>query len=291
MLHVKHRRVGNDRTLTRQRPRAATALAVLLLAACSSPEEIAAETGTAMPGTPATPASPAAPAPAAVRKVAFADNSAKGEATREFAYAWPAEVSAIPALAKRLTAERDQLLAEQKAEWEEALTELTADDCGACVNRSYEKTWDVVADLPRFLSLSAAWNVYSGGAHGNYAWDALVWDRKTGQALDPRAMFASPEALQAALGAPWCKALKAERTKRLGADYADDGIFACPPIADLTVLLGSSDRKAFNRIGLIAAPYVAGSYAEGEYELTFPVTAKLRAAVKPQYKAAFAQAK
>jgi len=54
------------------------------------------------------------------------------------------------------------------------------------------------------------------------------------------------------------------------------------------VLLGSSDRKAFNRIGLLAAPYVAGSYAEGTYEVTLPVTPAVLQAVKPEYKAAFA---
>jgi hypothetical protein len=149
----------------------------------------------------------------------------------------------------------------------------------------------VVANLPRFLSLSASLYEYGGGAHGDSAFDALVWDREAKQALDPKAMFTSPAALQAALGAPWCKALKAERAKRLGPDYADDGFFECPAIADLTVLLGSSDRKSFNRIGLLAAPYVAGSYAEGAYEVTLPVTPSVMAAVKPAYRAAFAARK
>jgi hypothetical protein len=57
------------------------------------------------------------------------------------------------------------------------------------------------------------------------------------------------------------------------------------------VLLGSSDKQRFNRIGLIAAPYVAGSYAEGPYEITLPVTPAVLAAVKPEYKAAFATPK
>ncbi len=146
----------------------------------------------------------------------------------------------------------------------------------------------MVADLPRFLSLSASFYEYSGGAHGNGAFEGLVWDRKAKAAFDPKTMFRSQAALQDALGAAWCKALKAERTKRLGADYSDDGIFACPPISDLTVLVGSSNKRSFDRIGLIAAPYVAGSYAEGSYEMTFPVTPKVLAAVKPEYKAAFA---
>jgi hypothetical protein len=278
MFHVKHFAMP-----------AGTVLLAAALAACSSAAEIADKTGVSEP-TATAPAPPAPPSPAP-GKVAFEDNSKSGEAVREFAYSWPAEVSAVPQLTARFTAERDTLLAEQKADWDEALKEFSADQCGGCVNRSYAKVWEVVANLPRFLSLSGAFNEYSGGAHGNYAWDALVWDREAKAALDPKAVFRSPAALQAALGKRWCAALKAERTKRLGAEYAEDAIFPCPPIADLTVLLGSSDKRAFNRIGLIAAPYVAGSYAEGEYEITLKVTPEVLAAVKPEYKAAFALAK
>lgn len=275
MFHVKHWSGGT----------AMAALALAALAACSSPEEIAAKTGTAAPPVPAA---PPAPAP---DSVAFEDNAKNGEATRDFAYAWPAEVSAIPELAARLTADRDKLLAEQKADWEESLREFAGSDCVGCVNRDYAMQWDVVANLPRFLSLSGAWNAYTGGAHGNYAWQALVWDRETKTAFDPKTMFTSPAALQGALGDAWCKALKGARAKKGMTPEDEDGIFPCPPIADLTVLVGSSDRKSFNRIGLIAAPYVAGSYAEGEYEVTLPVTAKVLAAVKPEYKAAFASPK
>lgn len=270
--------------------RSGALLAAGMLAACSSPEDIAAGTGVAKAeaaaDAPATALSTPAP-----RKVDFTDNAQTGEAKRDFAYSWPAEVSAVPELAARFTAERDKLLAEQKTEWAEVLEELAGEECIACTSRSFEKGWEVVADLPRFLSLSASFYLYTGGAHGNGAFDALVWDREAKAAFDPKAMFTSPEALQKALGGPWCKALKTERQKRLGPDYSDDGFFQCPPIADLTVLVGSSDRRAFDRIGLIAAPYVAGSYAEGAYEMTFPVTPAVLAAVKPEYKAAFAPGK
>lgn len=258
----------------------------LLLTACSSPEDIAASAGVAQAPTP-----PAVPAVGEDGAVAFTDNAGKDEASREFAYSWPAQVSAVPALVERFSTERDTLLAEQKAEWAEAVAEFAGQDCIACTNRSFEKTWEVVADLPGFLSLSASFYVYTGGAHGNGAYDALVWDREAMSAVDPKAMFTSPEALQDALGAPWCKALKVERMKRLGEDYSDDGFFQCPPLSDLTVILGSSNKQSFNRIGLLAAPYVAGSYAEGTYEVTLPVTPAVLVAVKPEYKPAFALAK
>ncbi|MCZ8369888.1 MAG: hypothetical protein O9293_07980 [Porphyrobacter sp.] len=268
--------------------RASGVLALAILAACSSPEELAAKTGAAPPEAPAAPAPPPAPA---TDKVEFTDYAEQGVAKRTFGYSWLAAVAALPPLASHLMAERDAMLAEQKADWQSALAEVGDKDCVSCVNRDIEKTWDVVANLPRFLSLSASWYDYSGGAHGNFAFDTLVWDRQTQRAIDPKTMFRSPAALQAALGEAWCKRLGAERQNKLGEEYSDDGFFGCPPIADLTVLVGSSDRKHFNRIGLIAAPYVAGSYAEGEYEVTLPVTPKVLAAVKPEFKAAFALGK
>jgi hypothetical protein len=268
--------------------RAGLGLTAVAIAACSSSDGIAAQAGSSVTEALTPPAPPAAPVPG---KADFADNAEQGEAKRDFAYSWPAEVSAVPALAQRFTAERDTLLADQKADWAESLREFADQDCGGCVNRSFEKSWDVVADLPRFLSLSASFYEYSGGAHGNGAFDALVWDREAQTAFDPKAMFRSEAALQDALGAAWCKALKAERSQRLGEEYSDDGFFQCPPVADLTVLVGSSDKQRFNRIGLLAAPYVAGSYAEGSYEVTLPVTPAVLAAVKPEYKAAFALGK
>lgn len=288
MFHVEHQRLADDRTMMPQRLRAGVMAAALVLAACSSPEEVAGATATA---TTSAEAAATAAAPAKPQAVAFEDNAEKDGGTREFAYGWPAKVSAIPALAERFTAERDKVLAEQKADWESSLAEFPGEDCVSCKSLSFSKEWKVVTDLPRYLSLSADIYLYTGGAHGNSGFDALVWDREAGEALETRALFISDAALEDALGAGWCKALKAERQRRMGADFVDDGFFPCPDTTQLTVLLGSSDRKAFNRIGLIAAPYVAGSYAEGPYEVTLPVTARVLAAVKPDYKAAFALAK
>lgn len=288
MFHVKHRQRGVSRGSDGGLARSGGGLVLamgLLLAACSSPEEISAATaGADAPEPVAAKAPPAKP-------VAFEDNAEQDGGAREFAYKWPAAVSAIPALAESFTAERDKALAEQKADWATVLEEFPGEDCISCKNLSFSKEWKVVADLPRYLSLSAEMYFYTGGAHGNSGFDALVWDREAGAAITPEEMFTSEAALQDALGDPWCKALKVERMKRMGADFTDDGFFPCPPIADLAVLLGSSDKRAFNRIGLIAAPYVAGSYAEGPYEVTLPVTPAVLAAVKPAYKAAFATGK
>lgn len=266
-------------------------MAAALLAACSAAETDAASPPATPPATPPKPAPASASSPAGFAPAVFKDNAARGEQVREFAYTWPAQVSAIAPLAARLAAERDAALAEQKTDFAEALREFAGSDCTACANRSYAKDWAVVADLPRFLSLSASLYVYAGGAHGNGSFDDLVWDREAQAALKAADFFTSPAALQAALGAAWCAALKAERTERLGAEYADDEWFPCPDIAELSAALASSNGAAFDSIVLSAAPYVAGSYAEGGYEATLPVTPAVLAAVKAEYKGAFVLAK
>jgi hypothetical protein len=230
--------------------------------------------------------------------VLFTDSETRtasgSEVARQFRYTWPAEVAAVPALVRRFTAERAEMLADQKSDFVEGLSFADAEGCFGC-NRDLAREWAVTADTPRFLVLSGSLYIYSGGAHGNTGFEALVWDRKAKKAFDSRRLFRSKPALQAALGEGWCAGLKAERRAKMGeetsATIEEDGIFPCPPIAELQIYPASSDGQRFDRIDLLAAPYVAGSYAEGVYEVTLPVTPEVLAAVRPQYKAAFTLAK
>ena len=281
MFHVKHRPIGDDMTTTWRRLHSAALLAALAMSAWFATAAAAQEED-------------AAPPPPPPGTVTFTDNETRtvagSEVARGFSYTWPAEVAAVPALVRRFTAERAELLAEQKIEFAAGLSMAEPDGCFGC-NHDLARDWSVFANTPRFLVLQGSGYVYSGGAHGNIVFDALVWDRKAKKALYSNWMFLSEGALQAALGAPWCAALKAERAERLGEEASaimdEDDIFPCPPIADLVVLPASTDGQRFDRIELIAAPYVAGSYAEGVYEVTLPVTPAVLAAIKSRYKAAF----
>ena len=118
----------------------------------------------------------------------------------------------------------------------------------------------------------------------------LVWNEQAGVALNGIELFASPAVLEAALGSKLCDALEAERLRRRGPEYLpdpDDPFSQCPGIDQATVLVDSSNGRAFDRIGVYFGPYVAGPYAEGAFELEFPVDAKVLDAVKPEYRAAF----
>ncbi len=260
------------------------------LAACSSPEEMGEDVGVAdtQSGQNVEEIAEAIGVVDA-EPLVFNDDASDGEAERTFSYKWPAQVSAIETLVQRLGAERDQALSEQVTEWQSALEEFGTEGCISCVNRGFGKEWKVVTDTPRFLSLSADTYVYSGGAHGNSYFDALVWDREgadgAGEALRSFEMFSSDEALSEAIRAPYCASLDAERAKRRGAPVEPGGFGSeCPELAELVLILGSSNGETFDRLGLLAAPYVAGAYAEGPYEVTLPVTQAVIDAVKPAFK-------
>ena len=261
-------------------------VAVSLLAACKPDGDVP----PAPPSTPAPSASDTAtptPSPTPVANGARSVNEETDDYF--FKYSYPAEAGNIPELSalldKRLENTRTQL-AEQSAQ-----ARRDARDNGFPYNRySNNVEWKVVADIPGYLSLSANLSSYSGGAHGNYGFTAMVWDKEAGRAIDPKAMFIRGEALDEALGKRLCEALDKERAKRRGdmpegneADWMNE----CVPVDDTTVIVGSSNGKTFNRLGVLIGPYTAGPYAEGAYELDFPVDAAVLGAVKSEYREAF----
>ena len=269
---------------------------VMTLMACQQPDGQAAAKDGAAGSTVRTTASASAtssadsdtPGPAAgatANATSISEKLQGGEFTME--YSWPAAVSAIPALARRLGEERDRIAAEEKAEWREMIVDCPK-DAVSCRNRSFGKEWKVVANLPSYLSLSADVSTYRGGAHGNYGMESLVWDKRRGEAVEGIDLFRSPEALGEAVAARYCKALDQKRFGRRGIELPSDDPFSdCPTMDELAVLVGSSNGKTFDRMTLYAAPYVAGSYAEGAYEVDLDIDRAVIAAVKPAYRRDF----
>lgn len=269
--------------------------AAAALLACSSPEEIAAGVADGQGETAAERLDRRVAA--GFEPAEFIDEESNGEAARDFAFSWPAQVSAIAPLAAMLGQARDEELAKQKAEWNASVAEFAdAEDgyqCITCVNRSYAKSWLVAADTPRFLVLGAETFTYTGGAHGNTVYHGLIWDRDgndgEGEALAQLSLFTDPVALEGTANGAYCAVLLAARGERLEMNIAEmDPLEDCPAITELVVLPKSSDGERFDQLTFLAAPYVAGSYAEGAYEFAIPVTEAIIAAVKPRYREAFA---
>ena len=201
-----------------------------------------------------------------------------------FEYAWPGAAGRIPALAAELERRADE--ARSTLERDARTAREEAEEGGYDFRKhSFGLDWKKVTDLPDYLSLSGGFYTYSGGAHGNSGMQSLVWDKNAGQALDGIDLFISPEALEQALGNRTCTALNAARRAKLG-QVPENA--TCPHVDEFTVLVGSSNGAYFDRLTLYAGPYVAGAYAEGAYEVDLAIDGRTRAAVKPQYRPAFA---
>jgi len=260
----------------------------LAVAGCGQDKAPASQAGEASAAA-ATPQVPVPPAPVAgvARKVHEASK------LYEFDYSYPSAAEAIPALKSWLEAD----LAKQKAELAQSAKEGLGDaQKDGFDYRPYASgmDWKVVADLPQWLSLSASVYSDTGGAHPNHGSVALLWDKAAGQQRKVLDLFTSPAAFTKAVQPAFCDALDAQRAKRRGAKVdrnSGDDFDACLDPASVTVILGSATRQGFDRIGFLIDPYAAGPYAEGDYEVTLPVTDKVLAAVKPQFRAAFAAGK
>ena len=269
-------------------------VAVVLLAACSAQDAPTPAPATATATEARASASVANPAPAASASASARSGGAvsveSDDGVLEFTYKHPAEVGAIPALAALLRAEADEARAEARKAALEDRTAATADGYEYHTH-SLGIVWEVVTRTPRFLSLSNSFYSFTGGAHGNYGFEGLVWDRQANRQLAATDLFVSTAALKAAVLKPFCAGLDAERRKKgIEPPADDDTVFprCVDPVGEATIVPGSTNRRAINRIGFLIDPYVAGSYAEGSYEVTLPVTAAVLAAVKPEYRDAFA---
>jgi hypothetical protein len=62
----------------------------------------------------------------------------------------------------------------------------------------------------------------------------------------------------------------------------------CPGLDDIAIIPTDKDGNGrFERLMLVASPYVAGPWAEGSYEIELGVTSDLIAAIKEEYRAGF----
>lgn len=260
----------------------AISVLVLLLAGCSGAKD---GEGPSAPSASASAAPAAQPsAPVEARKVSVSNELI------EFDYAYPAQAAAIPALKALLDADLERQQAEIRKGAEEGRKDAAAN--GFPFNAySHTTEWKVVTELPGWLSLSADRWEFTGGAHGNPWFDSLLWDKAANLRRKPTDLFVSPAALSAAIRPAFCDQIDRQRVEKRGAPVnrdSGDEFDACIDPVESTIILGSSDRQHFDRIGVLVGPYAAGPYVEGEYEATVPVTARVLAAVKPEYRQFFA---
>jgi len=206
----------------------------------------------------------------------------------DFSFGWSAEAAAVPQLVSRFREEmaknRAQLLASARAD------KVEREKSGFDVHQ-YESSTDysTAGQSDRLLSLEVNSSQFTGGAHPNHGTAALLWDRGAAKEIKVADLFADPRNSDRLLTQRWCDALNKAREEKRGEPVGGGGMFdECPKLDEIAIVPvdGGQDGR-FDKLALIASPYVAGPYVEGDYEVELAVTPDLIAGMKAEYRGSF----
>ena len=256
--------------------KAAITLAILL-AACSKPASHRAnKTEAAQPA-----AKPSAPT---AKPFVFDEEND----LIDFHFGWSAEAAAVPQLVATFKAamnkDKAELLANAKADKAEREKQ------GFPFNSYMSSTeYETAGQSRKILSLRADFGAYTGGAHGNSGTKGLLWDRTAAKELKFADLFAAAANMDRLLTQTWCDALNKAREEKRGEPIGGGGMFdECPKFDEISIIPADKDGNGkFERLLLVADPYVAGPYVEGSYEIELPVTGDLIATVRSDYRENF----
>jgi len=252
----------------------AIGLAMLALAACDTQQ---AETDPA----PAPRQTAAQAADGTDTSVPASDLLVKRD-TPELDFLWraPPELAEAPTLLSMLRAQALSSAEEMQAGAEEDMKLRPAD--APKLAHFFVQDWTVAADTPALLNVRADISMYTGGAHPNHGFAVKYWDKTERREISFSDLFTDWTAAEKLLTPAYCTALDAERVSRRG--KIESGLFDdCPPLGDQPVALVSWPGQDISGFRVLLAPYVAGPYAEGDFEIELPMTDALHALIKPQY--------
>jgi len=217
-----------------------------------------------------------------------------GRLTDEYAFSfiYPREAALIPRLDALL---RDEAL-RAEVRFERQATALFRADYPSenpPPRASYEAAWHVDARLPELIAMSAAVSTYTGGAHGGIAYRTLLFDPRRNRriglgdiftvgALEHDLLGHRPVGMGAVQSA-FCRALNAEVRERRDATVQVE----CPSVERIPLTMICGERNRIETMRALVAPYLVGSWAEGPYEVDFPIDAMMMAAIKRRFRPAF----
>ena len=205
-----------------------------------------------------------------------------------FSYSWSAEAAAIPELVDRFTKDKDKLKAETIAS--------AKDDRDERLKQGFpfngydtQKSYETAGESERLLSLELSVYSFTGGAHGSSGSGSLIWDRLLKREVSIQDLLQPGASWTGAIRQPFCVLLNREREKRREEPVKPDDMFGnCPEYKEVTVIPAETDKNGrFDHLTVIADQYVAGPYAEGNYEISLPVTATMIERLKPEYRPSF----
>jgi hypothetical protein len=220
--------------------------------------------------------------PATVAPLAFAKVSADAEVRLTL----PEAIKYFPAL-------HTKLYNEGHAALNAFATQAVADHADASKDGfpftpyTYTITWNIAAESPNLLSIYAFEANFSGGAHPNHGYQALLWDKSKNDLVPTSALFIQGADMKPVDGFV-CQQIAAARSKRLGEPLTQAGSgFDCPKLLDSKLILVPSQVAGkVAALDVLYGPYEVGSYAEGDYQVRVPISV-LAGVLAPHYAAEF----
>lgn len=210
-----------------------------------------------------------------------------------FSVVYPRAIEQAPDLADALRDEWGNALLWIEAQAREHRAERAASDSEP-QRLSYEAAWRIDADTPEIVAASGTISHYTGGAHGGIEYRTVLIDRRSGRRIAFTDLFAPGFFGTTLLGQrlwgvraaqqAFCAALTAEVRERRGDPAA---AVRCPAVETqpVTLICGASGRIETMRA--LLNPYVVGSWAEGPYEIDFPVDAGMMSVIWRRLRPAF----
>lgn len=251
------------------------ALALLAVAACDRKELVRPPAKGDVSGA-AVPADAAAP-------LAYESKTPYAEVSLTL----PAAIKSQPDLHQRLYNEGVRDLARFNEGAQADRTEFGGDEALPPYGRTLE--WTAEGETPRLVSLSQSGSEFTGGAHPNPFFGAMIWDKRTNQPVAPAALF-RPGADMTVLDRALCQAANAEKRKRdpqaQPASLAAGADWSCPKAVATPFVLTPGAGGKITGLTFLIGPYQIGSYAEGAYEVDVP-TAAFKPLLAPEYAAEF----
>lgn len=206
-----------------------------------------------------------------------------------FAFVYPKAVEREPALDAAVRTEAGAAEA-----WIAARASEARGEGGGTRRLSYEAAWRIDAILPELAAASGAISHDIGGAHGGIEYRTILIDRERGRPIalqdvfDPG--FFEPDLLGyrlwgiRAVQAVFCRTLTQEVRARRDDPAAKVG---CPAVEDQPITFLCGDGGRIDRLRALLGPEVAGSRAEGPYEIDIPVDAAMMSAIRRRFRPAF----
>lgn len=212
--------------------------------------------------------------------------AAQAEAERGgFTFDIPALPESVPLLRGQLESLRDRA----RADYDTGRAELAELRSAAADAYLHDQRWTVTGRTDALIGLASETYSYTGGAHGNTAYDALVWDVASDRPIGVLGLFSNRYLGLSIIDQPFCAALRDQQVERMG-EIADDDFWAdCPTLDQVAVAPMGGDGAPFTAFRVRVPPYIAGPYAVGTFEVDVPVSAAMLDALRPEYRGSFAQ--